>query len=556
MSAETAEVIRARMKAGERLTQAECDQLVAYVDSFTDDEWMTKLAAEHEAAKPQAQRDFETAVRAWWDQHNAWLRDGCPDGGDPGPQPVRPPEAVPAPPMSEYDVAVAADEEMKRLGMEPYRVREYERCREVNAAKMAALDAYNARARATAVDPHEVQIQERMQRLRVDEEAKRRLRAEKEGPATPLDVSLGVELAQRADEALPWRVEGILPAEGNTLLSAQRKAGKTTLALNLIRSLLTGEDFLGCFKVTPPEGRVGFLNYEVAGAQIGRWAAEAGIPLDELVVANLRGRRNPLGHDDDRAALAWELKSRGVEVLVVDPFANAFTGDNQDSGSEVGPFLQDLDRFAREEVGASDLVLVNHAGWNAERSRGSSALEDWPDAIVRLKADAYGTRYLSAMGRDVDVPEGRLEFDPATRRLTLDRTANAWSVAHQARTNELVDAIVAVVTEVPGVGTMGLQDALKGRGVKFAKADVQPAIDTAVATGRLERRAESKGKKALYPASQPALAPSGSPAPGTLPGTLPTLPVSIDTGGSGTGRETFTREGQNNESLGGLEVQE
>lgn len=549
---EVAEAIRRRFIAGERLTPEENDILVAYVDSFTDAEWSEKTVAESEAAKPLAQREFETAIRAWWDQHNAWLRDGCPEGGDPGPQPVEPPGLYP-PPKTPLEIAVEADERMKKWGMEPYHVKEHVRCREANAIKMAAVQAAMDRPPVRRVEPLEAMILDRVQRLRVDAEARRRLRAEQEGPATPLDVSLGVELALRAEQAQPWRVEGLMPAEGATLLSAQRKTGKTTLALNLIRSLLTSEPFLGAFEVEPPEGRVALLNYEVAGPQIGRWAAEAGVPLDRLVVANLRGRRNPLGHDDDRAALAQELLDLGVEVLIVDPFANAFTGEDQNNAGHVAAFLHSLDRFAREEVGATDLVLVNHAGWQGDRSRGSSALEDWPDAIVRLTMDNHGTRYLSAMGRDVDVPEGRLDFDPKTRRLTLDRTTNAWSAAYQARTTELVEAIVAVATEVPGLGVRDLQDMLTARGVKFAKADLQPAIAIGASAGRLEQRTEARGKKALYATSETASNSDRPDRPGTVPGTVPTVPVPLGTGRSTDIRDAECPEASNNQATGGTE---
>ena len=370
-----------------------------------------------------------------------------------------------------------------------------------------------------------------LKRLRARDAANRAFKRELEGPPQPLDVTSGTELAMRALEAPRWRVDGLMVAEGSTLISAVRKSGKTTLALNLVRSLLTGEPFLGEFAVTPVTGTVAVLNFEVSGPQLGRWAAEAGVPLDRLVVANLRGRRNPLSHDDDRAALALELRTRGVETLIVDPFANAYTEESQNDAGQVARFLHLLSEFARQAVGARDLVLVNHAGWQGDRSRGSSALEDWPDAIVRLTMDAYGARYLSALGRDVDVPEGRLEFDPETRRLTLDRSANKWSVELNTRRDELVDAIVAVVSEVPGVGTRALQDELTSRAVKFAKTAVQPAVDTAVATGRVVRRVEGS-KKALYPPAAPSV-PSVPQCPAGVPGTVPSVPPLI---GAGDGR--------------------
>ena len=71
------------------------------------------------------------------------------------------------------------------------------------------------------------------------------------------------------------------------------------------------------------------------------------------------------------------------------------------------------------QAGVSELVLTAHAGWNGERTRGSSALEDWPDVIVTMNKDeATGQRFIRAEGRDVDVDEDGLHYDPATRLLS------------------------------------------------------------------------------------------------------------------------------------------
>src|SRR5687768_13005377 len=60
---------------------------------------------------------------------------------------------------------------------------------------------------------------------------------------------------------------------------------------------------------------------------------------------------------------------------------------SQNDPGEVGAWLIGLDQFTRTEVGALDLVLATHAGWNGERTRGSSALEDWADSIITMTRD-------------------------------------------------------------------------------------------------------------------------------------------------------------------------
>jgi hypothetical protein len=137
-------------------------------------------------------------------------------------------------------------------------------------------------------------------------------------------------------------------------------------------------------------------------------------------LVSLRGRRNPLSHDGDRAELAEQLRRHEVEALFVDPFSRAYIGKSQNDPGEV-TWLAELNRFARADANAVDVVLNAHAGWNGERSRGASALEDWADSIITLVTDPDDRtiRFMRAVGRDIDVDEDRLHYDPHTRTLSL-----------------------------------------------------------------------------------------------------------------------------------------
>lgn len=265
---------------------------------------------------------------------------------------------------------------------------------------------------STHVDRHTWLVNDRVERLRADREARRRVAEEEAADAAasapPFDAGTLAEILARPPEP-PHRVEGLILSDALTLVVAQRKTGKTTLTLNLARALLIGEDFLGRFAVQPlSKGeRVALLNYEVSAGLVGSWAKAVGVPADRLVLVNLRGRRNPLGRPEDREALATYLRAQRVASVIVDPFSRAFTGGNANDAAEVSGFLADLDRWARGEVGASDVVLTAHAGWEGERARNSSALEDAPDSILYLTTGARsgdpGGRYLRAVGRGVDV---------------------------------------------------------------------------------------------------------------------------------------------------------
>jgi hypothetical protein len=281
---------------------------------------------------------------------------------------------------------------------------------------------------------HELRVNTKLDELRILDEARDRLAAEKAAALTPtpFDAGLLEEILARPAEP-PHRVDGLIPSQAGVLVVAQRKVGKTTFDLNLARCLLTGAPFLGRFDVRPVDGRVGFLNYEVSGTQLARWADDVGIARDRLYLVNLRGRRNPLAHQDDRTELAQRLRDHEVEALFVDPFGRAFTGQAQNDAGEVGAWLANLDRYARGDCGVTDLVMSVHAGWDGERSRGSTALEDWADSIINLTKDDEGIRYMRAIGRDVEVEEDALSYDPGTRMLDVSGGARAGKLPSPGR---------------------------------------------------------------------------------------------------------------------------
>lgn len=400
-----------------------------------------------------------------------------------------------------------------------------------------ALDP--APAQGQTQDPreqiHERLVHDELRSLRARTEARRLFAEEQRGPLEPFDAGTLAEVLARPPQPAS-RVEGLIPWSAGTLLTAQRKAGKTTALLNLARSLLTGQDFLGRFGVRPVSGDVALLNFEVSAGQLAQWADEVGVNRDRLFLVNLRGRRNPLGSEEDRARLAALLRGRGVETLVCDPFGRAYTGTSQNDAGEVGAFLTALDLFARTEVGALDLVLTAHAGWNGERTRGSTALEDWADSIITMtrddSEDGAGSRYLRAIGRDVDVDEDRLAFDQDTRLLTLAGAGSRKAASSERKASELQGVILAVVAAQPGIHGAGVEAQLRADGVTFQRGQDRTALRMLVESGRLRREDGDRNKRLYYPAAPAAPAhPSGEPGE-------PPQPPYIWGGSYGGGSET------------------
>ncbi|WP_342023687.1 bifunctional DNA primase/polymerase [Arthrobacter citreus] len=306
----------------------------------------------------------------------------------------------------------------KAAGLDPQEIH-----RTISSGLTRGID--DPRAKLTVDEHHRRQVQEQLQRLKVMDEAKLLFKQEQqlrdfEQPPSMRTLAEELELPEE-DE--PWLVEGLLQAGGNLVIAAGYKTGKTTLVQNLVRSLVNGERFLGEFKTTPLVGKVALFNFELTEAQQVRWLRESGITdTNAVMLSHLRGRRGILTTDAGKQWVAEQLKANEVQVWVIDPFARAASGLDENSNTDVGLFLEHLDEIKRLAK-VSELVLVTHTGRGnpdePARARGATRLNDWADTNMTMVKDSRGNRSIAAEGRDVWVGKTRLAYDVTMRRLSV-----------------------------------------------------------------------------------------------------------------------------------------
>ncbi|WP_255783412.1 AAA family ATPase [Mycobacteroides abscessus] len=263
-----------------------------------------------------------------------------------------------------------------------------------------------------------------LHKLRVRAEARQRFDDESRPPFTPPPVTSLDELLAQPDTPTSYRIDQVLPDGGRAVLSAQFKSGKTTLVNNLVRSLADGEPFLGAFDVRLPARKLALIDDELNPDMVRRWLRTQGIRNTAAIVdvVTLRGNLASFDIIDDRVRERWARRWRdiGADYLILDCLRPAMDALGLDENHDAGRFLVAFDALLAE-AGIGDAMVVHHMGHSGERARGDSRILDWPDVswrLVRQSEEPDSTRYFSAFGRDVNVPEGRLAFDAATRRLT------------------------------------------------------------------------------------------------------------------------------------------
>jgi hypothetical protein len=112
----------------------------------------------------------------------------------------------------------------------------------------------------------------------------------------------------------------------------------------------------------------------------------------------------------------------------------------------------------------AEVVLSVHAGWDGERSRGSSALEDWADVVATLARDPDDetVRYLRAFGRDVEVDEDRLVFEADTRTLTLAGAGSRKRSKAERAVEAAMPDVLDYVTDNPGCSGRNIRENVDG----------------------------------------------------------------------------------------------
>jgi len=267
-------------------------------------------------------------------------------------------------------------------------------------------------------------VREQVWRLDVAEEAKRQ-RGQRESDLLLADLPASRSLTELLGEDLgdtDYLVDQLWPEEGNVLLAAPDKAGKSTLLGNLVRALVDGDLFLDHFKTRQVQ-RVVLVDNELSPRLLQKWLRDQGVVnSDRVQVETLRGRVGTFNLLNPHLFAEWVRRVQGADVLLLDVLRPVLDAAGLSEDKEAGQFLRGPLASLAAEAGVGHLFVSHHTGHEGTRARGDSALKDWPDAKWALTKPRgeYGPRAFEAFGRDVALKPHLLQFEPQTRRLVLD----------------------------------------------------------------------------------------------------------------------------------------
>lgn len=295
-------------------------------------------------------------------------------------------------------------------------------------------------------------------------------------------------------EAEEFVIDGLLPTGARALFPAARKSGKTTGRNELVRSLVDGVPFLGHFQ-TKTRSRVTVIDIEMSRSQTYRWLADLGIENTKAVnIVSLRGKAATFNILDDATRSVWAEILAGSDVVILDCLRPILDALGLNENTDAGQFLVAFDALL-DEAGASEAVVLDHAGHGNDRARGDSRKEDWADVLwyqeMADRQDPASERKFRAMGRDVEVAQGVLEYDAETRRVTYvppvpDAIKVAKDAEHAARNTRAKEAVLEYVRRRNGVGedpTKNSTESNAGEGI--GRRAIRDAVQQLLESGEL-----------------------------------------------------------------------
>lgn len=325
----------------------------------------------------------------------------------------------------EYDLALnqlaEAQGELAKVGVE---IPTDKAKNEEAAAREYAKRLRKAQADARENNPEGFAklVSEELHRLQAREAAK------KEHDLAKLDIDLSILenpmtledwLNEEDEDDDEWRVKNLMYQGHITTIAAPAKAGKSSFALNRLKSYADGTPLFGHFPVTQVQGNICYMNYELSAKQFKRWIRSIDIEnRDKIIPLNLRGKEYFIQHRPVADALIDFLNANNVELLEIDPLQAAFIGQIT-SDEDAADWINALQRIVAK-TGVKDVVVTTHTGHNREnrRSIGSARWVGFPDNLMlfeRVEGEENITQLEIEQGRDITLDPIRLQFDPESR---------------------------------------------------------------------------------------------------------------------------------------------
>ena len=281
---------------------------------------------------------------------------------------------------------------------------------------LEACQRFNLARCHPPVDYHLVQVQvDGAMKMRGDQELETVLQEQDEAPFT-MQVVTAASLCDEPDIDTGQLLGPLVLTAGRTIIVGDTGEGKTTIALQIVRAILNGDDFMGWEGAGT--GRALIIDLEQGRRSVKRSLRDAGLDgrddVDLVLVPDGLSLDRDSAHFDE---LDRVIAEGGYTIVVLDPYYKAHRADEPNAERPIVDLMRMLDRL-RADYGFS-LILPAHprkemVGSSGPRKlslhdvSGSSAITRGAEVVLGIEKVSHGVarlRFLKDREGDLEVGE-------------------------------------------------------------------------------------------------------------------------------------------------------
>ncbi|NYI47646.1 hypothetical protein BJ993_004726 [Nocardioides aromaticivorans] len=160
---------------------------------------------------------------------------------------------------------------------------------------------------------------------------------------------------------IEWTIEK-LAARGSIVFALGTfKSGKSSLVVNLLRSLADGAAFLGTYPVRQVNGKIGYFDFEMGIAETYDRLRRIGCANDEKVlVYDLVAAGFDLMADSSYEWIRSEINAAGLEIIVLDALRHIAKKKDGNNDSEIQAIFTRLERLRKDCSSLEDIFIPAH----------------------------------------------------------------------------------------------------------------------------------------------------------------------------------------------------
>jgi len=228
------------------------------------------------------------------------------------------------------------------------------------------------------------------------------------------------DVATRKIKGLDYVVDGWMVAREQSFLAGESQSGKSFAALHLGMCVASGQEFLG------RKTKKGLVIYQagesgtgVTDLRIPAWLKHYGEGLDlaqipfEILTARVNlfqaeGNGDQFLEAVKNIAEEWKAYFQ-LQLVVIDTFAKALSGGNENDARDIGRILERGDQISRET--GAHVCFVHHVPKNGSTLRGHGSLKGDTDSVAMVTCDENKVRTMT-FDKVKDGPNGgKLQFE-------------------------------------------------------------------------------------------------------------------------------------------------